>query len=85
MFWFGLEFSLVKTNAGLRIFGAGLASSFGESAYALSGEPEVIPFDIELIRRQEFRIDRFQKKIFLLENPQQLYSCLEAFEKGVVA
>ncbi len=83
LFWFGLEFSLVRTPVGTRIFGAGLASSFGESAFALSGEPEVVDFDVEKIRNQEFRIDEFQKIIFILETPQQLYDCLDEFDKGV--
>jgi phenylalanine-4-hydroxylase len=85
LFWFGLEFSLVKTPSGNRVFGAGLASSFGETAYALSSKPEVIPFDLEVIRRQEFRIDIFQEKVFILESPEQLYGCLDAFEKGVLS
>lgn len=83
LFWFGLEFPLIKTPEGKRIFGAGLASSFGESAYALGAEPEVVPFDIEKIRIQEFRIDEFQQRLFILENTSQLYSCLDEFEKGM--
>lgn len=85
LFWFGLEFPLIQMPEGKRIFGAGLASSFGESAFALSDEPEVVPFDIEKIRIQEFRIDEFQKKIFILENTNQLYSCLGEFEKGMLS
>lgn len=82
LFWFGAEFPLVKTANGVRIFGAGIASSFDECAFALSKKPEVIPFDIEIIRKQEFDISKIQEKIFLLESPQQLYNCLDAFERG---
>lgn len=83
LFWFGAEFPLIKTAQGIRIFGAGIASSFSECAYSLSDQPEVLNFDIEKIRSQEFSIDKMQDCIFLLENPGQLYSCLDAFERGM--
>lgn len=82
LFWFGAEFPLVKTPSGTRIFGAGIASSFNECAYSLSDAPQVIPFSVEEVRRQEFEIDRMQDKIFLLESPEQLYASLDAFEKA---
>ena len=84
-FWFTIEFGLIKTNEGVRVFGAGIASSTGECAYALSDEPEVVPFDIDLIRKQEFRIDQMQKKLFLLESEEQLYSSLDELVKRVEA
>lgn len=75
-FWFTAEFGLVKTPEGVRVFGAGIASSTGECEYALSGKPRLQPFDIDVIRHQEFRIDEMQKTLFLLESPEQLYSSL---------
>ncbi len=81
-FWFTAEFGLIKTPQGKRIFGAGIASSHGECAYALSEKPKVIPFTIEAVRQHEFRIDVFQEDLFLIENEQQLYSCLNDFEKA---
>ncbi|MCO5143889.1 MAG: phenylalanine 4-monooxygenase [Oligoflexia bacterium] len=75
-FWFTVEFALVNTPKGNRIFGAGIASSIGECTYALSKEPELLPFDVDTIRKQEFRIDQMQAKLFLLESPEQLYESL---------
>lgn len=75
-FWFTIEFGLIKTSEGIRVFGAGIASSTGECNYALGGEPEVLPFDVDTIRKQEFRIDQMQKKLFLIENTEQLYGSL---------
>ncbi|MBL8921422.1 MAG: hypothetical protein JNJ54_21360 [Myxococcaceae bacterium] len=73
-FWFTIEFGLVETPAGRRIFGAGIASSIGECVYALSGEPEVVPFDVERICAQEFRIDQMQKRLFVLPDVETLYA-----------
>lgn len=81
LFWFTIEFGLLKTKNGLRIFGSGIASSFSECKYALSGQPELVPFDIEKIREQKFRIDIIQNKLFVLESVDQLYGCLDDFEK----
>lgn len=79
LFWFGVEFPLVDTAHGRRIFGGGILSSFGESNYALSAEPEVLAFDLEVIRRQEYRIDEMQRRLFVLDRPETLYGCLDAF------
>ena len=84
-FWFTVEFSLVETPAGRRIFGAGIASSIGECEYALSDQPQVEAFDIDRIRLQEFRIDEMQKKLFLLKSPEQLFGSLQELEQRVRA
>ena len=83
LYWFGVEFPLIKTPEGKRIFGAGIASSHGECAFALSDDPEVRPFDPERIRNHDFRIDEFQRILYLIENVEQLYSCLPEYEKKV--
>ncbi|MGZ3773449.1 MAG: phenylalanine 4-monooxygenase [Pseudobdellovibrionaceae bacterium] len=85
LFWFTAEFALIKTTAGIRIFGAGIVSSFGECAYSLSGKPNVLNFDLEKIRNKEFRIDIMQETLFLLDSTEQLYGCLDEFEKGYLA
>mgnify|MGYP001558022912 CR=1 FL=1 len=82
-FWFTIEFGLIKTPKGNRVFGAGIASSLGECEYALSGKPEVVPFDVDEIRKQEFRIDEMQKKLFILDSVDQLYSSLPELYKKV--
>lgn len=86
-FWFTLEFGLIKTSNGTRVFGAGIASSTDECEYALrakeSGGPEVHPFDVDHIRHQEFRIDEMQKTLFVLDSKEQLYSSLELLIKKV--
>lgn len=81
LFWFTLEFGLIKTKNGRKIFGAGIASSFQECAYALSNQPKVMPFSIEKIRCQYFRIDELQSVLFEIEDTDQLYLCLDDFEK----
>lgn len=83
LFWFGVEFPLIKYNAEKRIFGGGILSSYRESYYSLGTEPEVRPFNLEVIRNHAFYIDKLQNILYLLENKHQLYDCLPAFEKLV--
>jgi len=79
LFWFAVEFPLIETTLGRRIFGGGILSSVKESAYSLSGEPEVLPFDPEVICQTEYKIDELQKRVFLLKSPEELYGCLAKF------
>lgn len=82
-FWFTIEFGLVKTTHGIRIFGAGIASSTGECEYALSGRPEIRPFDVDEVRHQEYRIDEMQKVLFLLDSPDHLYRSLDILRRRI--
>jgi phenylalanine-4-hydroxylase len=77
VFWFGVEFPLIKTPVGRRIFGGGILSSHAESIYCLSDQPEVRPFDLDDIRRREFRIDIVQPLLYELDRPEDLYRCVE--------
>jgi phenylalanine-4-hydroxylase len=83
LFWYTIEFALLETSAGRRIFGAGIASSYGECAYSLDpvSGPTVVPFDPEVIRHQDFKIDEMQKKLFLIQDLEDLYGCLEIFRE----
>lgn len=80
LFWFGVEFPLIETALGRRIFGGGILSSSKECDYCLSPQPEVRPFDVEAIRSQEYRIDQIQPLLFSLASPEQLYGSLEGFD-----
>ncbi len=81
LFWFTIEFGMVKTPQGIKVLGAGIASSFKECAHALSDKPKLHKFDIEAIRNKKIRIDIVQDDLFLLESLDQLYTCLDEFEK----
>jgi phenylalanine-4-hydroxylase len=79
LFWFGVEFPLIDTPEGKRIFGGGIASSFTECAYALSDKPHVFPFNPSMIRKKDYRIDQLQTELFILKSPEELYCCLDGF------
>jgi len=72
LYWFTIEFGLINTPEGRRIYGAGITSSMGESAYALSEQPAHIGFDLKRIMRQKYRIDEYQKQYFVIDSFEQL-------------
>ncbi|GHH58926.1 MULTISPECIES: phenylalanine 4-monooxygenase [Gammaproteobacteria] len=73
LYWYTVEFGLIDTPDGLRIYGAGIVSSKGESLYSLeSPAPNRIGFDLERIMRTRYRIDSFQKTYFVIDSFEQL-------------
>ncbi len=74
LFWFTVEFGLIETEEGIRIYGAGIASSAGETPYALeSDKPERRPFDALTVFRTPYRIDIFQTVYYVIDSAKQLY------------
>jgi phenylalanine-4-hydroxylase len=73
LYWYTVEFGLIKQSDGLRIYGSGIVSSKGESIHCLeSASPNRIGFDIARIMRTRYRIDTYQKSYFVIDSFQQL-------------
>ncbi|MDO5505759.1 MAG: phenylalanine 4-monooxygenase [Pseudoxanthomonas suwonensis] len=73
LYWYTVEFGLIRQQDGLRIYGSGIVSSKGESIHCLESDaPNRIGFDLERIMRTRYRIDTFQKTYFVIDSFQQL-------------
>ncbi|HEU0153980.1 MAG TPA: phenylalanine 4-monooxygenase [Arenimonas sp.] len=73
LYWYTVEFGLIRQDDGLRIYGSGILSSKGESIHCLdSTAPNRIGFDLERIMRTRYRIDTFQKTYFVIDSYEQL-------------
>ncbi|MDB5892650.1 MAG: phenylalanine 4-monooxygenase [Rhodoferax sp.] len=69
VYWYTVEFGLVQQADGLRIYGAGIASSFTETVFSLEDpSPNRIAFDLERVMRTDYRIDDFQETYFVIDN-----------------
>ena len=69
VYWYTVEFGLVKQVDGLRIYGSGIASSYTESVFALDDlSPNRIMFDLKRVMRTRYRIDNFQQTYFVLDS-----------------
>jgi phenylalanine-4-hydroxylase len=73
VYWYTVEFGLVKELDGLHIYGAGITSSFSESRFSVqSDSPNRITFDLERVMRTNYRIDDFQEVYFVLDKIDDL-------------
>ncbi|WP_394829686.1 phenylalanine 4-monooxygenase [Pendulispora albinea] len=74
LYWYTVEFGLIRANEGLRIYGAGIVSSKSESIYSLeSPAPNRIGFDLERVMRTRYRIDTYQKTYFIIDSFESLF------------
>lgn len=73
LYWYTVEFGLLHTPAGLRIYGAGIVSSHAESVFAVEdASPNRLDFDLERVMRTPYRIDDFQQVYFVASSLQAL-------------
>jgi len=71
LYWYTVEFGLARTAEGLRVVGAGIASSPSETVFALeSPSPHRVGFDLSRVMRTRYRIDDFQETYFVLDGPE---------------
>ena len=74
LYWYTVEFGLIQTPQGLRVYGAGILSSGGEIGYCLtSPHPKRIVLDIERTMRTLYKIDSYQETYFVIRDFQQLF------------
>jgi phenylalanine-4-hydroxylase len=74
LYWYTVEFGLIDTAEGLRIYGSGILSSAGESVYCLDDpQPRRIRFDLRRVMRTRYRIDDFQEAYFVIDDFAQLF------------
>jgi len=73
LYWYTVEFGLISSDAGLRIYGAGIVSSYGESIFALDDpSPNRIAFDMQRLMRTDYRIDDYQQSYFVIDSFEDL-------------
>ncbi|WP_416896373.1 MAG: phenylalanine 4-monooxygenase [Minwuia sp.] len=74
LYWYTVEFGLIATPEGLRIYGAGIVSSKGESIFALDDPaPNRLAFDLMRIMQTDYIIDHFQQTYFVIDSYDQLF------------
>ncbi|MBL0033100.1 MAG: phenylalanine 4-monooxygenase [Bacteroidetes bacterium] len=84
IYWFTIEFGLIRENDKLKIYGAGIISSNGETKHCLSNECEKLNFDVKKIMSTDFRTDILQDKYFVIDSFDQLYNALPEIRKLVI-
>jgi len=81
-FWFTVEFGLMRSPHGLKVYGSGLLSSYGEIGHSIeSPEVQRYPIRIEWAINQSFEIDRYQPLLFIVDSFDHLFSLVGELEK----
>ncbi len=84
LFWFTVEFGLVREDGRLKVYGAGLLSSPGESRHCLeSAEVDRRPFDLDRVCDTTFEIDHYQPILYVLESFDQLRDAMRSYARRV--
>lgn len=81
VYWFTVEFGLIQEPQGVRIYGAGILSSAGETEFSLSDAPPKHVFDIAHMLETPYRKDVFQEEYFITESYEQLYDSIPLVKK----
>ncbi len=81
LFWFTVEFGLIRERGDVRIYGSGLISSHGDAANALGPDCDRRPFSLDAVIEQPFEIDRLQDVLFVVESFDQLFDAVESLAR----
>lgn len=77
LFWFTVEFGLVREDGAVKIYGSGLISSAGDAANALGDRCDRRPFSLDAVIAQPFEIDHFQDVLFVIDDFEQLFAAAD--------
>lgn len=86
LFWFTVEFGLIREDGRLKLYGSGLISSEGEGHHSLeSKDVERRPFDLETVCNTSFEIDHYQPILYVLESFEQLRDAMNTYARKLLA
>ncbi|HMF77051.1 MAG TPA: phenylalanine 4-monooxygenase [Bryobacteraceae bacterium] len=85
-FWFTIEFGLMRAGEGLKVYGSGLLSSYGEIGHAIqSDEVQRVPIQLEWVIHQAFEINRYQPLLFIVDSFDHLFDLVDELERWMRA
>ncbi len=86
LFWFTVEFGLIREEGRLKLYGSGLISSPGESKHALeSPDVDRRPFDLDQVCETGFEIDHYQPILYVLDSFEQLRDAMNEYAHRILA
>lgn len=82
-YWFTVEFGICRQDDGLKAYGAGLLSSFGELEYCLSDKPEIRPFDPPKTAIQPYPITEYQPIYYVTDSFESAKEKMISYAKTI--
>lgn len=83
LFWYTVEFGLIRQHGRVKVYGSGLISSNGECTNVLEGRCEVRNFSLEAVLDTPVQVDKMHKVLFAIESFEQIYEALQQISDGV--
>lgn len=83
LFWYTVEFGLMRQRNKIKVYGSGVISSHGECSNVIEGGCQVRPFDLDEILDTPVKVDELQKVLFAIESFDQIYEAMHEAEKRV--
>jgi len=80
IYWFTVEFGMIREYDEKKIYGAGILSSHGETKFCMGSEMVPVPFDVTEILNSTYRTDQFQQKYFVIQSYEQLFHSIPEIE-----
>lgn len=81
LFWFTVEFGVIRQRGQIRLYGSGLISSHGESTYVIDGGPEIRDWNLTEVLDQPFDISKMQPILYAVESFDQIYAAVREAEE----
>ena len=88
LFWFTVEFGVIRQHGRIKVYGSGLISSHGECTHVIEGGsagPEIRDFDLEQVLEQEFSTSEMQKVLYAVESFDQIYEATREAERRLLS
>jgi phenylalanine-4-hydroxylase len=83
LFWYTVEFGLIRQHGRVRVYGSGLISSNGECTNVLEGRCQVQDFSLEAVLNTPVQVDQMHKLLFAIESFDQIYESLQQLEEKI--
>lgn len=81
LFWFTVEFGVIRQKGTIKLYGSGLISSHGESTHVINKGPKIRDFDLDAVLNQEFLVSEMQKVLYAVESFDQIYEAAKEAEQ----
>lgn len=83
IYWFTVEFGLIREADGLRIYGAGILSSAGETVFCLEDKAVHLPYNVQAMMEQHYFKHAFQDRYYIIDSYEQLFGSVDEIEHWV--
>jgi phenylalanine-4-hydroxylase len=83
VFWYTVEFGLIRQDGGVKVYGSGLISSNGECSNVLDRGCEVRPFVLDEVLRTPVKVDEMHHLLFAIESFDEIYEAMHTLEARI--